>query len=231
MSAVDASRPPAVCLVSGGLDSATAAAIARSRGFEIYALSFDYGQRHRRELDAARAVAGALGAAQHLVLSFDLRLWGGSALTSGIDVPAGRSPEDMARDIPVTYVPARNIIFLSFALAWAETLEARHIFIGANQLDYSGYPDCREEFLRAFEHMAALGTKAGVDGRPVKIEAPLVHMSKADIIREGARLGVDFGLTWSCYLGGERPCQQCDSCILRARGFQEAELPDPLLAD
>lgn len=231
MSAENVSRPPAVCLVSGGLDSATAAAIARSRGFRIYALSFDYGQRHRRELDAARAVAGALGAAQHLVLSFDLRLWGGSALTSGIDVPAGRSPEDMARDIPVTYVPARNIIFLSFALAWAETLEARHIFIGANQLDYSGYPDCREEFLRAFEHMAALGTKAGVDGRPVKIEAPLVHMSKADIIREGARLGVDFGLTWSCYLGGERPCQQCDSCILRARGFQEAGLPDPLLAD
>jgi 7-cyano-7-deazaguanine synthase len=230
MSAENVSRPPAVCLVSGGLDSATAAAIARSRGFEIYALSFDYGQRHRRELDAARAVAGSLGAAQHLVLSFDLRLWGGSALTSGIDVPAGRSPEDMARDIPVTYVPARNIIFLSFALAWAETLEARHIFIGANQLDYSGYPDCREEFLRAFEHMAALGTKAGVDGRPVKIEAPLVHMSKADIIREGARLGVDFGLTWSCYLGGERPCQQCDSCILRARGFQEAGLADPLLA-
>ncbi|MEJ5297106.1 MAG: 7-cyano-7-deazaguanine synthase QueC [Armatimonadota bacterium] len=230
MSAENVSRPPAVCLVSGGLDSATAAAIARSRGFEIYALSFDYGQRHRRELDAARAVAESLGAAQHLVLSFDLRLWGGSALTSGIDVPAGRSPEDMARDIPVTYVPARNIIFLSFALAWAETLEARHIFIGANQLDYSGYPDCREEFLRAFEHMAALGTKAGVDGRPVKIEAPLVHMSKADIIREGARLGVDFGLTWSCYLGGERPCQQCDSCILRARGFQEAGLADPLLA-
>lgn len=230
MSAVDASRPPAVCLVSGGLDSATAAAIARSRGFEIYALSFDYGQRHRRELDAARAVAESLDAAQHLVLSFDLRLWGGSALTSGIDVPAGRSTEDMARDIPVTYVPARNIIFLSFALAWAETLEARHIFIGVNQLDYSGYPDCREDFLRAFEHMAALGTKAGVDGRPVKIEAPLVHMSKADIIREGTRLGVDFGLTWSCYLGGERPCQQCDSCILRARGFQEAGLPDPLLA-
>jgi 7-cyano-7-deazaguanine synthase len=230
MSAEGTSRPLAVCLLSGGLDSATAAAIAQSRGFEIYALSFDYGQRHRRELDAARAVAGSLGAAQHLVLGFDLRLWGGSALTSGMDVPAGRSPEDMARDIPVTYVPARNIIFLSFALAWAETLEARHIFIGANQLDYSGYPDCREEFLRAFEHMAALGTRAGVDGRPVKIEAPLVHMTKADIIREGTRLGVDFSLTWSCYLGGARPCQQCDSCILRAKGFQEAGMTDPLLA-
>ncbi len=230
MSAVDVSRPPAVCLVSGGLDSATAAAIARSRGFEIYALSFEYGQRHRRELDAARAIAESLGAAQHVVLGFDLRLWGGSALTSSIDVPADRSLEDMARDIPVTYVPARNIIFLSFALAWAETLEARHIFIGVNHLDYSGYPDCRGEFLRAFERMAALGTKAGVEGRPVSIEAPLVHMSKADIVREGARLGLDFGLTWSCYLGGERPCQQCDSCILRAKGFEEAGLPDPLLA-
>ncbi len=224
------SRLPAVCLLSGGLDSATAAAIARARGFDVYALSFDYGQRHRRELDAARAVAASLGAAQHLVLSFDLRLWGGSALTSGLDVPRGRSLEKMQEEIPVTYVPARNIIFLSLALSWAETLEARHIFIGANQLDYSGYPDCREEFLRAFEHMAALGTKAGTEGRPVTIEAPLVRMSKADIIREGARLGVDFGLTWSCYLGGEKPCQECDSCLLRARGFQEAGLTDPLLA-
>ena len=230
MSAPGTTRPPAVCLLSGGLDSATAAAIARSRGFEVYALSFDYGQRHRRELDAARAVARSLGAARHVVLSFDLRLWGGSALTSGIELPSGRSPEEMSREIPVTYVPARNIIFLSFALAWAETLDARHIFIGANQLDYSGYPDCREEFLRAFERMAAVGTKAGVEGRPVRIEAPLVHMSKADIIREGARLGVDFGLTWSCYGGGERPCGECDSCILREKGFREAGLSDPLLA-
>ena len=230
MSAPGTTRPPAVCLLSGGLDSATAAAIARSRGFEVYALSFDYGQRHRRELDAARAVARSLGAARHVVLSFDLRLWGGSALTSGIELPSGRSPEEMSREIPVTYVPARNIIFLSFALAWAETLDARHIFIGANQLDYSGYPDCREEFLRAFERMAAVGTKAGVEGRPVRIEAPLVHMSKADIIREGARLGVDFGLTWSCYRGGERPCGECDSCVLREKGFREAGLSDPLLA-
>jgi len=230
MSAPGTTRPPAVCLLSGGLDSATAAAIARSRGFEVYALSFDYGQRHRRELDAARAVARSLGAARHVVLGFDLRLWGGSALTSGIELPSGRSPEEMSREIPVTYVPARNIIFLSFALAWAETLDARHIFIGANQLDYSGYPDCREEFLRAFERMAAVGTKAGVEGRPVRIEAPLVHMSKADIIREGARLGVDFGLTWSCYGGGERPCGECDSCILREKGFREAGLSDPLLA-
>jgi len=230
MSAPGTTRPPAVCLLSGGLDSATAAAIARSRGFEVYALSFDYGQRHRRELDAARAVARSLGAARHVVLGFDLRLWGGSALTSGIELPSGRSPEEMSREIPVTYVPARNIIFLSFALAWAETLDARHIFIGANQLDYSGYPDCREEFLRAFERMAAVGTKAGVEGRPVRIEAPLVHMSKADIIREGARLGVDFGLTWSCYGGGERPCGECDSCILREKGFREAGQSDPLLA-
>jgi 7-cyano-7-deazaguanine synthase len=230
MSTPGTTRPPAVCLLSGGLDSATAAAIARSRGFEVYALSFDYGQRHRRELDAARAVARSLGAARHVVLGFDLRLWGGSALTSGIELPSGRSPEEMSREIPVTYVPARNIIFLSFALAWAETLDARHIFIGANQLDYSGYPDCREEFLRAFERMAAVGTKAGVEGRPVRIEAPLVHMSKADIIREGARLGVDFGLTWSCYGGGERPCGECDSCILREKGFREAGLSDPLLA-
>lgn len=220
---------PAVCLVSGGLDSATAAAIARSRGFAVYALSFDYGQRHAKELDAARRVCAALGATRHVVVTFDLRQWGGSALTSDASVPVRSDLSEIGPEIPATYVPARNTIFLSFALGWAEVLQARHIFIGANQLDYSGYPDCREEFLRSFAQTANLGTRAGVEGERFSVEAPLLHMTKADIIRAGAALGVDYGLTWSCYLGGEQPCRSCDSCLLRARGFEEAGIPDPLL--
>ena len=218
----------AVCLLSGGLDSATAAAIARSRGFDIYALSFDYGQRHARELQAAVRVAEALGAKRHVTLRCDLRAWGGSALTADIPVPRGRSLAEMENAIPVTYVPARNLIFLSIALGWAEVIGARRIFIGVNQLDYSGYPDCREEFLRSFEQTANLATKAGAEGGRFVIEAPLVHMSKSEIIRAGTALGLDYGLTWSCYTGGERPCGQCDSCLLRAKGFREAGIPDPL---
>ena len=223
-------KEAAVCLLSGGLDSATAAAIARSRGFDIYALSFDYGQRHARELEAAARVAEALGAQRHVVMRCDLRAWGGSALTADIPVPEGRSLAEMQNAIPVTYVPARNLIFLSIALGWAEVIGARRIFIGVNQLDYSGYPDCREEFLRSFEQTANMATKAGAEGGRFVIEAPLVHMSKSEIIRAGTALGLDYGLTWSCYTGGERPCGECDSCLLRAKGFSEAGMPDPLLA-
>lgn len=219
----------AVCLLSGGLDSATSTAIARSRGLDVYALSFDYGQRHAKELDAARKVADALGARRHVIIRFDLRQWGGSALTDDLEVPLERDEETISGDIPVTYVPARNTIFLSFALGWAETLCARSIFIGVNQLDYSGYPDCRREFLDAFEQTANLGTKAGVEGQRFQIEAPLAQMTKAEIIRAGVELGIDYGLTWSCYVGGERPCEQCDSCLLRAKGFAGAGLADPLL--
>lgn len=219
----------AVCLLSGGLDSATSAAIAKARGFRIYALSFDYGQRHRKELDAAARVASFLGAKRHVTLSFDLRQWGGSALTDDIQVPLDRDEGEMGEGIPATYVPARNTIFLSFALGWAETIGARHIFIGVNQLDYSGYPDCRAEFLRAFEGVANLGTKAGVEGDRFHIDAPLVEMTKGQIIQAGLRLGLDYGLTWSCYLGGGAPCGRCDSCLLRAKGFEEAGVADPLL--
>ncbi|MEI6915628.1 MAG: 7-cyano-7-deazaguanine synthase QueC [Armatimonadota bacterium] len=219
----------AICLLSGGLDSATSAAIARERGFDVYALSFDYGQRHRKELESAERVAQAIGAAKHIVVRFSLREWGGSALTDDIAVPENRDEQEMSAAIPVTYVPARNTIFLSFALGWAETIGATHIFIGVNQLDYSGYPDCRQEFLDAFTATANLATKAGVEGQRFEIEAPLVQMSKADIIKEGVRLGVDYGLTWSCYSGSERPCGVCDSCILRAKGFQQAKMADPLL--
>jgi len=222
-------KPRAVCLLSGGLDSTTSTAIAKSQGYEIYCLSFDYGQRHRRELDAAARVAAALEAMRHIVVAFDLRQWGGSALTDDIAVPTGRSEGEMTESIPVTYVPARNTIFLSFALGWAETLGARCVFIGVNQLDYSGYPDCREEFLRSFEQTARLATKAGVEGIPFRVEAPLLSMTKAEIIGAGTALGVDYGLTWSCYQGGEVPCGGCDSCLLRAKGFAEAGLRDPLM--
>ncbi|MHB8764135.1 MAG: 7-cyano-7-deazaguanine synthase QueC [Deferrisomatales bacterium] len=219
----------AVVLLSGGLDSATCLAIARAEGFEPYALSFSYGQRHAFELEAARGVAAALGAADHLVVSFDLRAIGGSALTADIAVPKADSAEGIGRDIPVTYVPARNTIFLSFALGWAEVLGAYDLFIGVNALDYSGYPDCRPEFLDAFEAVANLGTKAGVEGARFTVHAPLVHLTKAEIIRRGAALGVDYGLTHSCYdpdpLG--RACARCDSCLLRKKGFAEAGVPDP----
>ena len=223
----------AVVLLSGGLDSATCLAIARAEGFVPYALSFRYGQRHTVELDAARRVAHAIGAAEHVVVDIDLRTFGGSALTDDIEVPKGRDVGAMGGDIPVTYVPARNTIFLSFALAWAEVLGSSDIYIGVNALDYSGYPDCRPEYIRAFEAMANLATKAGVEGtQRLVIHTPLMELTKAGIIRRGVELGVDYGLTISCYdpAPDGTPCGQCDACLLRARGFLEAELPDPALA-
>src|SRR5579863_1724348 len=220
----------AVCLLSGGLDSATCLAHARRAGFECYALSFDYGQRHHVELEAARRIAAALRAADHRVAKIDLRVFGHSALTDDIPVPKGRDEAAMNRAIPITYVPARNTIFLSFALAWAEVLECSDIFIGVNALDYSGYPDCRPEFIEAFERMANLATKAGVEGRTrVRIHTPLIELSKAGIVKLAAHLSVDFGLTHSCYDPGEggAPCGQCDSCLLRRKGFEEAGHADP----
>jgi 7-cyano-7-deazaguanine synthase len=220
----------AVCLLSGGLDSSTCLALARRDGFTCYALSFDYGQRHRVELQAAARVAENLGAAQHLVVHIDLRVFGGSALTSDIAVPKGREPGGMA-DIPVTYVPARNTVFLSFALAWAEVLESSDVFIGVNALDYSGYPDCRPEYIQAYERMANLATKAAVEGRThLQIHTPLIRLSKAEIVKLGKDLGLDFRLTHSCYDpdAAGRSCGQCDSCVLRHKGFEEAGIPDPL---
>lgn len=220
-------------LLSGGLDSATVLAIALGQGFEAFALSFDYGQRHRFELTAAANIARKLGAAAHQVIQFDLRIFGGSALTSEIDVPRDRNVETMPKEIPVTYVPARNTIFLSFALAWAEVLGSTDIFIGVNALDYSGYPDCRPEFIRAYERMANLATRAGVEGSmQLTIHTPLIEMTKAEIISRGLRLGVDYGLTSSCYDPSKegRPCGTCDSCLLRRKGFESAGIPDPLEA-
>ena len=222
----------AVVLLSGGLDSATTLAIARAKGFTPYALSFRYGQRHQVELESAARVAQALGAAEHIVADIDLRRFGGSALTADIDVPKQRSLDAMGDGIPVTYVPARNTVFLSFALAWAEVLGSSDIFIGVNALDYSGYPDCRPEYIAAYEHMANLATAAGVEGRQrLKVHTPLIQFTKAEIIRKGTELGVDYALTSSCYDPGPdgRPCGQCDSCLLRAKGFAEAGLDDPLL--
>jgi 7-cyano-7-deazaguanine synthase len=223
----------AVCLLSGGLDSATCLALARRDGYECYALSFDYGQRHRVELAAAARVAESLEAAAHRVVDLDLRVFGHSALTGDIDVPKGRTEETMSAEIPVTYVPARNTIFLSIALAWAEVLEAQDIFIGVNALDYSGYPDCRPEFIAAFESMANLATKAGVEGvTKLKIHTPLISLTKAGIVKLGKELGVNFSLTHSCYdpdVHG-RPCGLCDSCLLRRKGFAEAGMVDPTVA-
>ena len=219
----------AVCLLSGGLDSATCLAYARREGYECYALSFDYGQRHRVELDAAARVAACLGAARHVVARISLDAFGGSALTADIPVPKGRSPADMGHGIPVTYVPARNTIFLSFSLAWAEVLESSDIFIGVNALDYSGYPDCRPEFIEAYQRMANLATKAGVEGRTrLTIHTPLIQLSKAQIVKLGRELGVPFGLTHSCYdpLPGGDACGQCDACLLRRKGFEEAGIED-----
>lgn len=219
----------AVVLLSGGLDSATTAAIAKDKGYKLYALTFDYGQRHKREIEAAKAVGRALGVKDHVVIAFDLRKWGGSALTDDIEVPIDRNVDEMSAEIPSTYVPARNTIFLSFALGYAETIGADTIFIGANQIDYSGYPDCREEYLRAFETMANLATKAGVEGTTrFKIEAPLLRMTKVEIIKTGIALGLDYGLTWSCYKGGDEPCGECDSCKLRTAAFEAAGMRDPL---
>lgn len=215
----------AIVLVSGGLDSMISAALAREAGYRLMALSFDYSQRHHIELAAARRVAATLGAERHIVMPMDLRAFGGSALTADIDVPK----QGVGDDIPVTYVPARNTIFLSLALGWAEASGARDIYIGVNVLDYSGYPDCRPEFIEGFEKLAELATKAGVEGTPFRIRAPLQHMTKADIVREGARLGLDMGLSWSCYdpAPGGLHCGLCDSCRLRAKGFEEAGIPDP----
>jgi 7-cyano-7-deazaguanine synthase len=222
----------AVVLLSGGLDSATTLAIARRDGFELYALSVHYGQRHEVELSAARRVAVRLGVARHVVLPIDLRQFGGSALTSDLPVPKDRDVHEMSREIPVTYVPARNTIFLSFALAWAEVLDAGDIFIGVNALDYSGYPDCRPEFIEAFERLGNLATRAGVEGKRLRIHAPLIHRTKAEIIQIGTGLGVDYALTISCYDPSPegRPCRRCDACLLRARGFAEAGVPDPAMS-
>jgi 7-cyano-7-deazaguanine synthase len=219
----------AVVLLSGGLDSYTAAAIAKAQRFTLFALTVHYGQRHARETDAARAVARALGIDRHLELDLDLRAIGGSSLTSGAAVPHGR--DLAAADIPSTYVPARNTIFLALALGWAEVLGARDIVVGVNALDYSGYPDCRPEFIAAFERLANLGTRAGVEGARFRVHTPLVALGKADIIRRGLDLGLDYGLTHSCYdpPADGRPCGTCDSCALRAKGFAEAGVPDPLL--
>ena len=221
----------AVVLLSGGLDSATTLAIAKSQGYDPYALSFAYGQRHSRELESAKRVAAALSAKEHLILNLDLRLIGGSALTADIPIPKGRSRDEIGSGIPVTYVPARNTIFLSHALGWAEVLGAEDIFFGANFYDYSGYPDCRPEYIEAFEKLANLATKAGVEGKSkFKIHTPLIRMTKAEIIRTGHALGVDFALTWSCYEPAPdgRACGLCDSCLLRKKGFTEGGLTDPL---
>lgn len=226
-------RQKAVVLLSGGLDSATVLAIARIEGYEPYALSFRYGQRHEVELEAAGRVAEALGAAQHVVADIDLRVFGGSALTADIDVPHHDRVEDLdSTEIPITYVPARNTVFLSFALAWAETLDSSDVFIGVNALDYSGYPDCRPEYIAAYERMANLATKAGVEGRQqLKIHTPLIELTKAQTIERGLELGVDYGLTHSCYdpRPDGRACGTCDSCLLRLRGFAELGLTDPAL--
>jgi 7-cyano-7-deazaguanine synthase len=224
------SSPPAVILLSGGLDSYTAAAVARRDGFSLYALTIDYGQRHARELQAARDVAASLGVVRHLELALDLTRVGGSALTADLDVP--KDQEIDPTRIPVTYVPARNTIFLSLALGWAEVIGAADIFIGVNALDYSGYPDCRPEFIAAFERLAKVATRAAVEGRPLRIQTPLITLSKGEIIRLGLSLGLDYGKTHSCYdpLPDGSPCRHCDSCRLRAAGFDAAGAIDPLAA-
>ena len=221
----------AVCLLSGGLDSSTCLGVARREGFECYALSFDYGQRHRVELEASARVARHFEAREHRISQVDLRVFGGSALTADIEVPKHRSSDEMGRGIPITYVPARNTIFLAYALAWAEVLESSDIFIGVNSIDYSGYPDCRPEYIAAFERMANLATKAGVEGRThLRIHTPLAQLNKTEIVCLGVEVGVDFSLTHSCYDPDRegRPCGQCDSCLLRRKGFEAAGIPDPL---
>ncbi|HEY1805090.1 MAG TPA: 7-cyano-7-deazaguanine synthase QueC [Terracidiphilus sp.] len=229
---VKGEKKHAVVLLSGGLDSATVLAVAKREGYEVYALSFSYGQRHVWELEAAKRVATSVGVAEHRTVNIDLRTFGGSALTDDIAVPKGRATDEMTGSIPITYVPARNTIFLAFALAWAEVLGANDIHLGVNALDYSGYPDCRPEYIAAFEKMANLATKAGVEGhQALRIHTPLIALSKADIIRLGRGLGVDYALTSSCYdpSPAGTPCGQCDSCLLRAKGFYENGIGDPLL--
>ena len=221
----------AICLLSGGLDSTTTLAIARSEGFNVIALSFSYGQRHQVELEQASKIVRMFGVSKHVIIDIDLRSTGGSALTSDIEVPKGRSLEHMSEGIPITYVPARNTIFLSYALAWSEVVDADDIYIGVNALDYSGYPDCRPEYIEAFEKMANLATKAGTqDGRRLKIHTPLIQLTKGEIIRKGLELGVDYGVTSSCYdpEPNGKPCGTCDSCQLRNKGFDEVGIKDPL---
>lgn len=222
-------RPKAVLLLSGGMDSATTAAIARREGFDVHALSFRYGQRHAVELEAAGRVAAALGLTRHLVLDVDLRAFGGSALTGALEVPKDTPLEEIGGEIPVTYVPARNTIFLAFALGWAEVLSAGDIFLGANALDYSGYPDCRPEYIAAFERMANLGTRAGIEGRSIRIHTPLITLSKREIVLKGMELGVDYALTSTCYDPSPQgvACGRCDACRLRLKGFREAGMSDP----
>ncbi len=220
----------AVVLLSGGIDSTTTLAIAIAEGYEAYALSFEYGQRHQIEMEAAQRVADSLGAKGHRVAKIDLRVFGGSALTGDVDVPKKRSETEIAHGIPVSYVPARNTIFLAYALAWAEVIPANDIFLGVNAIDYSGYPDCRPEFIEAFETLANLGTKAGIEGRRFRIRTPLIKFSKADIIRKATELGVDLSLTHSCYDPSAEglACGECDSCLLRLKGFREAGIKDPI---
>ena len=220
----------AVVLLSGGIDSTTTLAIAIAEGYETYALSFDYGQRHQIETKAARRVANSLGAKEHRIAKIDLRVFGGSALTDDVAVPKQRLETEIAHGIPVTYVPARNTIFLAYALAWAEVIPANDIFLGVNAIDYSGYPDCRPEFIAAFENLANVGTKAGVEGRRFKIHTPLIKFSKTDIIRKAVDLGVDLSLTHSCYdpTPEDLACGECDSCLLRLKGFREAGITDPI---
>jgi 7-cyano-7-deazaguanine synthase len=220
----------AVVLVSGGIDSTTTLAIAIAEGYDAYALSFDYGQRHQIETEAARRIAESLGAKEHRVAKIDLRIFGGSALTDDLDVPKQRSEKEIAKGIPLTYVPARNTIFLSYALAWVEVIPASDIFLGVNAIDYSGYPDCRPEFIEAFESLANLATKAGIEGRRFQIHTPLIKLSKAEIIRKAVELGVDLSLTHSCYDPSPEglACGECDSCLLRLKGFREAGIKDPI---
>jgi 7-cyano-7-deazaguanine synthase len=220
----------AVVLLSGGVDSTTTLAIVIAEGYEAYALSFNYGQRHQSEMEAARRVAKSLGAKEHCVAKMDLRVFGGSALTDDLDVPKQRSETDIGHGIPITYVPARNTIFLAYALAWAEVIQARDIFLGVNAIDYSGYPDCRPEFIEAFEKLADLGTKAGVEGERFQIHTPLIKFSKAEIISKAVDLNVDFSLTHSCYDPSPEglACGECDSCLLRLKGFREAGMKDPI---
>ena len=228
------SEKKAVVLLSGGVDSTTTLAIAKKEGYSLYAISFRYGQRNRFELEAAKKIAKAFGVNKHLIIDIDLRLIGGSALTDDIEVPKGRSQKEIGQEIPVTYVPARNTIFLSFALAWAEVLKAEDIFIGVNSIDYSGYPDCREEYIRAYEKMANLALKETTEGRmKIRIRTPLIKMRKVEIIRKGLELGVDYSMTISCYdpLPDGRPCGLCDSCLLRKKGFEEVGIPDPAYSE
>jgi 7-cyano-7-deazaguanine synthase len=219
----------AVALMSGGLDSAVAAAVALSQGFDVHALTVDYGQRHKRELKAAKEAARALGIKEHKIIIVDLAGFGGSALTDvRIRVPESRPRETIGRDIPATYVPARNTVLLSLGLAWAEALGGEAVFIGAHSLDYSGYPDCRPEFFDAFQKVSLLGTRMGAEGKPIRIEAPLVRMDKREIVERGMKLKVPFELTWSCYLGGKKACGRCDSCTIRLKAFAEAGMEDPI---